>query len=375
MSKLTRQVLSTLFAIAGTALLLYGLYMVRSIIFFIIVSAVLGLIGKPLTYLLQGGRWPWLKLNRNLAAAITLVIMISVLAGVLSAFIPALISELKVLSHIDYQEVFDLVSDEVRDWRELIGNKAPSPELESDWSLSDSLANAIDFSNISDTLSGFLGSLGTVVYAIFSILFITFFFLRENDLFKNIMIALVPNPYEENLRHVMPGVKRNLTRYFTGLLIQITIITTLVSIGLKLIGFHNTIVIGFFTGLVNVIPYLGPIIGMAFGLVLGIATNYSEPGSTDLFILIISIIAVFGTVQMIDNFFIQPIIFSTSINAHPLEIFIVISVVGTLAGIPGMIVAVPGYSVLRLAAFEFFPDWKVVRYLNAQKEESAPPQS
>ena len=371
MSKITKQVISTLFAIAGISLLLYGLYMVRSIIIFIIISAVLALIGKPLTNIFCGERWHWLKLNRNLAAAITLFLMISIFAGVLTLFIPSLISELQVLSKIDYEKVISSLTNEVQSWQNYLGNRTSMIKTNQEWSFSNTLSELIDFGNVSDTLTGFLGSLGMTVYSAFSILFITFFFLRERDLFKNIIITLVPTRYEEQVEHVIPGVKKSMTRYFTGLVIQITIITTLVSIGLKLIGFNNTIVIGFFTGLVNVIPYLGPIIGMAFGLVLGIATNYTSPDPTDLLLLIFLIFTVFGSVQLIDNFFIQPIIFSTSINAHPLEIFLIITITGTLVGIPGMIVAVPGYSILRLLACEFFPHSKIVKRLTSQKQPDA----
>lgn len=370
MSNLTRQVLTILFTVAGVCVLLYGLWEIRSIVVFILISAVLAITGKPLVEMFCGDRWPWLKLNRNLAAGITLIIMISIIGGVLTAFIPALISELRILGKIDYAKVITEVQNEVRSWQEFLGQKSPVATETQNPNLSEGLAELIDFSNLSDTLAEFIGSLGFLLISVFSILFITFFFLRERDLFRNIVLALVPTKYEGQVLHVAPRVKRNLSRYFTGLIIQITIITTLISIGLNLIGFSNTIVIGFFTGVINVIPYLGPIIGMIFGLILGIATNFASNSPTDLLLLIFLIMTVFGSVQLIDNFLLQPLIFSTSINAHPLEIFLVISIVGTLVGIPGMIVAVPGYSVLRLLAVEFFPNVKFVKRLTQKSPEN-----
>ena len=187
------------------------------------------------------------------------------------------------------------------------------------------------------------------------------------------MLSLIPDKYDDRVHKVTPRLRNNLTRYFAGLLLQITIITTLVSVGLKIAGFHNTIVIGFFAGLINVIPYLGPIIGLAFGLLLGLAQTISntnlELGSA--FVIILSIFAV---VQLIDNFITQPIVFSTSIRAHPLEIFLVISFAASIAGISGMIVAVPVYSVIRLLAAEFFPQVKFVRWLtqNDLNDEDLP---
>ena len=143
--------------------------------------------------------------------------------------------------------------------------------------------------------------------------------------------------------------------------------------GLKIAGFHNTIVIGFFAGLINVIPYLGPIIGLSFGLLLGMAQTISNT-SMELGSAFLIIIGVFGVVQLLDNFVTQPVVFSTSIRAHPLEIFLVISFAASMAGISGMIVAVPVYSVVRLLAAEFLSHLKFVRWLtqNSLNDEDIP---
>ncbi|MGB0177335.1 MAG: AI-2E family transporter, partial [Owenweeksia sp.] len=123
------------------------------------------------------------------------------------------------------------------------------------------------------------------------------------------------------------------------------------------------VAIAFFAGLMNIIPYIGPLIGMSFGLVIGLSANLTAELSMEPIPLALLIIGVFGVVQLIDNFILQPLIFSSSINAHPLEIFLVISIAAVIAGIPGMIVAVPTYSVLRLLAREFFPNVKAIRKL------------
>jgi predicted PurR-regulated permease PerM len=231
------------------------------------------------------------------------------------------------------------------------------------------IGDVVNVEKVTETFTNLIGSLGNLAFALFSVLFISFFFLKERNLFRTIIMAFVPDRFENRVKNIYPRLRSNISRYFVGLLIQITIITTLVSIGLKLGGFHNTIVIGFFAGLINVIPYLGPIIGLSFGITLGMAQTLGD-SSLQFAPAFFIIIGVFGLVQVLDNFITQPFIFSTSIRAHPLEIFLVISFAASLAGIAGMIVAVPVYSVFRLLAGEFLGHIKFIRWLIPAEHEN-----
>jgi len=377
MNDITKQVVRILFTIAFICLLAYLLWLVRYVIIYLIISAVIAIIGKPVVDTLSGKKWRWIRFNRNLAAAITLLIMVGITGGILSIFVPALMHEITVISEIDSDQVFSEMEGYFKEFSSLLNNNGSNnqpQESSENGAMKDALLNVISFDSVTDTFSSLLSGLGNLVFAIFSILFISFFFLREKFLFRNIVLAFIPDAYEERILKVTPRLKKNLSRYFTGLLIQISIITTLISVGLSFVGLNNTIVIGFFAGLINVIPYLGPIIGMAFGLILGLSQGFAGEIGMEILPLATLIIVVFGSVQMIDNFILQPFIFSNSINAHPLEIFIVISFAASFAGITGMIVAVPTYSVIRLLATEFFPDIKFIQRLQQSgknKDESS----
>lgn len=363
-NKLTPTIIRTLLVVALLCGLLLLIWKVRFTIIYILIAAILALIGKPLVEVLSSDKYKRIKMNRGGAAAITLLLMVTLFGGILSAFIPSLIAELEVLSAINVEALFEEVEIGIINLQESITGQ--QVEMESSQELiKDTVKRIFNFENISDTFESLLSGLGNLMFALFSILFMTFFFLREVHLFRNIILALVPDNYEQKVLHIAPRMKNTLSRYFIGLLMQVTLITSLVSIGLSAIGFENTIVIGFFAGLLNLIPYIGPIIGMAFGLILGLSQSIAGEFSASFPTLALLIICVFAGIQMIDNFILQPIIFSNSINAHPLEIFIVISVAATVSGISGMIVAVPVYSVLRLVAAEFFPQVKFVRKLTA----------
>ncbi len=363
MNKGVRQTLQILLAVALIVALLFGLWLIRAVIVYILVSAVIALIGKPVVDRLTDKKWKWVRMKRTVAAALTLFLMIAIFTGIMSAFLPPLVTEIAVLSEIDVKQLFAEVKNNVSYFEDLLKRQNIQVE-DSENVFAEALHDIFNFDNISSTFQGFIGGLGNLVFALFSIVFITFFFMKEEYLFRNIVLSLVPDSYETRIVRVTPKLKRVLARYFGGLILQIAIVTTLISIGLYFIGFNNYIAIAFFAGLMNIIPYVGPLIGMAFGLVIGL-TSYltSATMGVDPLTLSLLIIGVFGTVQMIDNFVLQPIIFSNSINAHPLEIFLVISIAAVLTGITGMIVAVPAYSVIRLLAREFFPDVKFIRRL------------
>lgn len=374
MNNVTRQILISLLYVVLIAWLAYTVWIVRYTLIYVLISAVISLMGKPIVDALNGERWARIKLNRSLAAALTLLLMIGVIGGLFSIFVPALMTELSALAEFNFDTVFAEIRDEIDKLQAFFGlNKSDLKSNEAESAIRPGISEVFNIENVTDTFTGLIGSLGNLAFAIFSIIFITFFFMREKFLFRSIIMALIPDQYESKVSHVSPRLRNNLSRYFVGLLIQITIITTLVSVGLKLAGFHNTIVIGFFAGLINVIPYLGPMIGTSFGLVIGLAQAINNP-SMELGTAFFFIFIIFASVQLIDNFITQPFIFSTSIRAHPLEIFLVISFAASLAGIAGMIVAVPVYSVLRLLAAEFFPHLKFVRWLtqSSLNDEGSP---
>jgi predicted PurR-regulated permease PerM len=201
--------------------------------------------------------------------------------------------------------------------------------------------------------------------ALFSISFITFSFLKDENLFSDGILILVPTKHEEAAKRVMISTKDLLMRYFVGIAAQISGIIILVTLGLTICGlsFNTCIVIALFAGIINVIPYIGPLIGSIFGIIIGVASKIELLPASALLPLVIYIALVFVIVHLIDNILFQPFIFSNSVKAHPLEIFLVILIAGHLAGIIGMLIAIPGYTVVRVFAKQFFNNFKVVQKL------------
>ena len=225
--------------------------------------------------------------------------------------------------------------------------------------------------------SSLLGSAASIISSVgvglFSVVFISFFFTKDEGLFSKMIGSLVPDKHEENATAAISDIGKLLSRYFSGVVVEMIGVALLNFLGLFFIirlGFNAAIGIAFLTGLLNIIPYVGPLFGGILGTLLAIIVKYSSIVPIGINIgfgwFVVILIAIFCFTQLIDNILYQPIIYSSSIKAKPLEIFIVLLVAGHIAGPLGMIIAIPSYTVIRVIAFRFFSDIKAIKRLENQ---------
>ncbi len=230
----------------------------------------------------------------------------------------------------------------------------------------ENIYKTIDPSRIPRLFSNIIGFFGNIMIALMSIMFIAFFFLREQGLFNNIISSAIPNNLVNQTSHAIDESSKLLIRYFTGVLIQIIVITIFVSVLLSVLGIKNALLIGFFAALMNVIPYIGPILGAAFGVIITLSSNLSIPFYNEMLPMLLKVVAAVGIMQLLDNFILQPNIFSKSVKAHPLEIFIVVLVGAKVGGVAGMVLAIPIYTVLRVIAKVFLSEFKIVQSITRE---------
>ena len=259
-------------------------------------------------------------------------------------------SQAKTFAAIDVKQVSKALAEPIQAFEEVFAWYQDESGLTLSQQIQQNLKELISFSSVSNFFNGIHSVTGSAVMAFFSIAFILFYFLKEDQLFYRIIMALSPTETEKNLSNALHNIKTLLTRYFIGIIIQISIIIAFISIGLWIVGLSNALLIGFFAGIFNVIPYVGPIIGAFIGLVLGVTSSLPLELYPGMVWLAAKIMVVFGLSQMLDNFILQPNIFSSSVKAHPLEIFLVILAGGSAGGVGGMILAVPAYTVIRSMA-------------------------
>lgn len=361
-----------LLLVLGSLFILFLIWYFSNIVTYILISVVLSFIGRPLVRWLTGIRYRRFKIPVGLAAFITLLVLWIGFITFFRFMIPLLISELETLSNVDFTKVLDSVEEPVLRVMNFL-HKDPVHIAEKNFLdvVTESLGAQIDFSKVSNWFALVAGTVGSFLIAFFSVSFITFFFLKESNMFRDFIILLVPRSAEEKVAHILDSISFLLRRYFFGLLSEVFMVMLLVTIGLTIVGieFNHAVVIGLFCGVLNVIPYLGPWMGALLGLLIGAALHISPDFMGETLPILGWMALVFATVQVADNVLFQPLIYSSNVKAHPLEIFLVILTAGSLAGILGMILAIPVYTILRVIAKEFFENMKLVQKMTRNLEQ------
>jgi len=355
--------------IAGVLLLIAGAWYFRSIVVYILISGVLSIMGRPLVDLFCRIHFRKWSFPRTLSAFITLMIIWGVIILFFYIFIPLVTTQLNYFSTIDSDKIVQLIEAPISKIEQLFRtfNKDISDQISIQDYIGTKIASVLNINMIQNFLSSVFGIMGNMMIAVFSICFITFFFLKDQRLFFESILMWVPERYTENFTRALHSIQNLLTRYFIGIIIQSTCILILITIGMTIVGidFQQALVMGVILGILNVIPYVGPWVGLFIALIMGVASHINMDFETVVIPLVTYMIIVEAITHLIDNVVFQPVIFSSSVKAHPLEIFIVVLASGFAAGIPGMILGIPTYTVVRVFAREFFYNFKAVQKITS----------
>jgi len=396
------------------------LYYFSEIVTYVLIAWVISMIGSPVVVFLRK------YIGKNLSALLTLSLFVLGFLILVWIFIPPLVNQIENLSQVDYNRVVTALEEPIRDWEKWLISKKLMIDHESAPIVSDSLLSKIqstpatvvsldsthikalsegqkldihihlnnpspveiitkaesnneqdDFfeilkqnisvylnpDNIQKLFGNVLNKFGDIFIGVFSIFFIGFFFLREQGLFINIIKSIVPTDYELQTQIAVDETSKLLIRYFVGILVQVTIITVIVSLSLVMLGVKNALLIGFFAGIMNVIPYVGPIIAAGVGIVITLSSNMELSFYKEMIPLLTKVGVVFIVTRLIDDIILQPNIFSKSVKAHPLEIFIVVLIGAKVGGILGMVLAIPFYTAFRVIGKVFLSEFKVIQKL------------
>ncbi|HLN21546.1 MAG TPA: AI-2E family transporter [Bacteroidales bacterium] len=350
---------------AGIIVILALFWFFRGIVVYILISGVLSIMGRPLVVLFEKVRIKNWSLPRSVSALLTLVVIWAIIILFFKTFIPLLSQQISYFSSIDSEKLVVLIDGPIEKVENLF--RSLNRDMAADLSIKDfvmeKVSGVLSATVIQTYIGSAVGIIGNLIVAAFSITFISFFFLKDHHLFFESILMWVPDKYTENVNRALNSIKNLLTRYFIGIVIQSTCIMILITIGMTIVGidFQQAIVMGLILGILNVIPYVGPWIGLFVAIIMGVASHIQLDFNEVVIPLVINMIIVEAVTHVIDNVVFQPVIFSNSVKAHPLEIFIVVLAAGFAAGVPGMILGIPAYTVLRVFAREFFYNFKVVQ--------------
>ena len=349
-------IISAVVQLVALSALLWLLIQLKTLLIYLGIAAVVSLIGRPIHLFLTRR----IRFGTLFATTLTILLLLSVVSGIFALFIPLLSQQAENLSLLnvdDLQVKIDRVAQQVSDYFKLDNT------FWEQQTATDNLFEKINFGIVSDFLNEIFAILGNFTIGLFSVLFISFFLLKDSGLLERIFTTLVSDKLEKRVDQSMEKIKDLLSRYFLGLLLQIGILLVFYTTILLIFGIKNAFVIAFLCALLNLIPYLGPIIGGVLMLILTMSSNLDHDFSTVILPKTIYVMIGFVVGQFIDNFFSQPFIFSNSVKSHPLEIFFVILASGVLLGPVGMVVAIPIYTAIKVVLKEFLSENKIVRSL------------
>jgi predicted PurR-regulated permease PerM len=348
------------FIVVGICAVGFLAWYFSQILICIIIAGIISIIGSPLVNLLGKIHVGKVRLPHALNVFLALIMIVAVVLGILSFFIPLVVEETSLIASIDWKKLVDFYHPVLLWIQNLLvhyGIIAKNATVDS--LIKANFSHVFDFSIITNILSGFISLAGNIFFYLFSILFLSFFFLLDVKMLPDFILLLLPAKYDEQVKKVMIKSKAILTRYFTGLIIDTLVMIASYAIALSIAGIKGALVIAFFAGIVNIIPYVGPLIAVGMGIMIGVTGVISEGfygaiGATTVRILIAMLIVI-----VLDNIIYSPLIQGKSMKIHPVEIFIVIIAAGSIGGIPMMIIAVPSYAFLRIIGEEFFSQFRI----------------
>ena len=355
-SDLSKSLFKSIFYLTSILIIGYMLIKIKIIVGYLIIASIITLISRPIVKFLCEK----LKFKITVASVVAILLLIIIITGIISLLIPLVLEQGKNLSLLNVNAFQNKINTLYSEFSTYLQSYNISIS-ESTFDIKGLTKNTVEA--IPALLNSIGSILGSITIGILSVLFITFFLLKDGEYFEKIFILLFPSRLKKRIEKSLIDIKSLLSRYFLGLLLQISILFTLYTSILLIFGVKDAVVIAFLCAILNLIPYIGPLIGIVLMSFLTMTSYLGEDFSSIVIPKTIYVIIGYIIAQLVDNFISQPYIFSNSVKSHPLEIFLVILTGGILFGITGLILAIPLYTVIKVFLKVFFSDNKLIKKL------------
>lgn len=326
------------------------------ILVYMLISLALCFLGQPIMKLLAKVKIKNWQMPKALASAITLISIVGVIVLAGYFLLPVIMRELSSLMAIDPQELSGNIANWLNGFDPILRRFGflKSHEHFSTFVMEE-MQRTIEKIDMSNVVSDTFHFTTKFFLAFFCIIFMTFFALKDNGIFFKMIKKWLPKRFHQNFSNILNATGEQLTSYFVGVFIDMLIIAVLETILFLIFGVPKALLIGITGGLLNIIPFVGPIISAVLGVLIALtALIASDPGSATIVSTIIKVITIVIVSKGLDDFIFQPQICGKRTHTHPLEIFIVILMAGYIGGVLAIFFAVPAYTLLRIVVKEFF---------------------
>lgn len=352
--EISRGLLRTVGILSLLAVGAFLLYQIRSVFIYLLLAIILTLIGNPIVCFLKDR----CKLSKTLAVSLTLVLYLLLLMGFLAMFYPLILTQAENLS----QEGLKHVENDINQLMADIQRGFASFGVDINLSQLNPMAHLINEDTLGTIINGFFSFVGEFSIGLGATFFITFFFLKDKSVFiYQFKKYILPDDHTDRIMDTLLKIEQLLSRYFLGLSVQLVIFGTICYIVLLLVGVKSALVIALLSAILNIVPYIGPLVANVLASLSALLTFMGDDFTGEALPKAITVSVLYILIQFVDNNFLHPYIFSSSVKSHPLEIFLVILIFGLLGGIFSMVIAVPLYTSCKVIVKELLPDNRVVQ--------------
>ena len=254
----------------------------------------------------------------------------------------------------------NLVNDIERMLEQVIGSQFLNQVQQTfDFNISDLAAQVSNQATtiLNSTFAGIgniIGSVSKTVMAIITVPFILFYLLKDGKKLPDYILNFVPIPMRSHTFTVLQEMNKQISSYIRGQIVVSFCIGVLMFIGFVIIGLDYAPVLAVIASFTSVVPYLGPAIAITPALIIAVVTSPY---------MLLKLIIVWTIVQLIEGKFISPQIMGRNLHVHPITIIFIIIIAGNLFGVVGILLAVPGYAVLKVITTHLFEYFKIRSHL------------
>ncbi|MGZ9843443.1 AI-2E family transporter [Weissella confusa] len=316
----------------------------------LIVSGFFYYLLNPIVGLLQKIHVGKFRLNRVASIAIVMVLLIALIVAAFMALVPALATQLGMLVDnapglIKTSQSWIAQLSET-DWVKDIGVNANLQDLQAQvQKYGETL-----ISGTASSLSTLIGTITSVTITAVTVPVMTIYMLNDGQKLVPFLQKIFPGRNEGRVAEILGRLNKTIAQYISGQAIEMIFVGVATTIGYFIIGQNYALLLGIFAGLTNLIPYVGPYIGLVPAIFVAFTQDVWQ---------VVWVVVVVLIVQQIDSNLIYPRIMGASLNIHPLTIIILLLAAGNIAGIAGMILAVPFYAVVRTVIVYAWQLWQI----------------
>ncbi|WP_318614513.1 AI-2E family transporter [Sporosarcina sp. YIM B06819] len=203
---------------------------------------------------------------------------------------------------------------------------------------------------IASGVTSFISAFTGIILAIVTVPFILFYLLKDGEKLPRFFVKMLPPRMRKDVTLILRDADHQISSYIQGQILVAICIGIMISIGFLIIGMDYALLLGVLAMFTSIVPYLGPLIAITPAVIIAFVTSP---------LLLFKLAAVWTIVQLIEGKFISPQIMGKSLQIHPITIIFVLLTAGSLFGVAGVVLGIPGYALLKVVVTHLFKLFKL----------------